>query len=402
VRLAIVPVSFPLGNNEPYLAGEGSSLAKLCESVMLVPVRPHSASRTMHSGMHVIAEPLLSRCVWLAAARGFGLNPRAALRSAYQAVVASGSFAHGCKNLLVLPKAFATAAWLREHRIDHVHAYWLSTPATVAYVAASIAGIEWSSSAHRWDVYEANMRARKIGSARFIRTISDRGSRDLGAGRSHPNVHCVPLGVPMAVYRPPGILERATLRLLCPAALVAVKGHETLIEALRIARERGIPVECTFAGDGPLRAKLERRVRRAGLSAAIVFAGYVPQARLHAALLGGAFDGVVLASRDDGPRAMEGVPSALIEAMAIGIPAIATTSGSVPELLDARTGYLAPPGDAAALATAFARIWRYPHEARARRERAAIVVRAKHNADRQGRALSALIYDCTGSEEYSA
>ena len=121
------------------------------------------------------------------------------------------------------------------------------------------------------------------------------------------------------------------------------KGQDVLIDAFRIARARGLAAELTVVGDGACRPALEAR---AG-GVAVHFAGHLPAgAAVRAAL--DAADVFVLASRG------EGLPRALIEAMARGCPGLATRVGGIPELLpDDR---LVRPGNARALAHALIRL----------------------------------------------
>ena len=121
------------------------------------------------------------------------------------------------------------------------------------------------------------------------------------------------------------------------------KGVDVLIDAVGRLRDQGVPVRLVHLGDGRHRAELERQVRRLDLGDSVTFAGAVPagdpvRRRLDEA------DLFVMPSR------AEGLPRALIEAMARGLPAIASTAGGIPELLERE--YLVPPDDPVALATA--------------------------------------------------
>jgi glycosyltransferase involved in cell wall biosynthesis len=138
--------------------------------------------------------------------------------------------------------------------------------------------------------------------------------------------------------------------LICPARFVPVKAHGDLLEAAARLAARGIAYELWLAGDGPERAAIERRIGERGLSDRVRLLGTVP----HAALLGmyrdGRADCVVLSSH------YEGLSVALVEAMAHGVPVIATGVGGVPELLEDGAGLLVPPSDADALTEALERV----------------------------------------------
>lgn len=132
-----------------------------------------------------------------------------------------------------------------------------------------------------------------------------------------------------------------------PARLVKIKGHALLFDALARMPDATRPLEVHLLGDGPLRAVLEHRAGRIGDGIDVRFHGFrddLPDV-LPAA------DVVVLASIN------EGLPLALLEAMAAGAPVVSTAVGGVPDLIESgATGLLATPGDAASLAFAMSRV----------------------------------------------
>jgi glycosyltransferase involved in cell wall biosynthesis len=118
-----------------------------------------------------------------------------------------------------------------------------------------------------------------------------------------------------------------------------------LVEAFAAARPRiGASALLLIAGDGPMRAGLEARIEALGLSGAVRLLGV----RDDLERVYPAFDAFVL------PSLSEGLPMALLEAMAGGIPPIATAVGRVPEVIEGVAAAPLPPGDVAALACALA------------------------------------------------
>jgi len=139
---------------------------------------------------------------------------------------------------------------------------------------------------------------------------------------------------------------RVILRLVTVGSLEQpYKGIDTLVEALPLLARAGLEVSLTHVGDGRCRADLERLVRERRLGGRVSFAGAVPAGAAVRLFLDDA-DLFVLPSRS------EGLPRALIEAMARGLPAVASRVGGVPELLGADR--MVPPGDPVALARAIA------------------------------------------------
>jgi glycosyltransferase involved in cell wall biosynthesis len=370
-----------------------TELVKYFERIAVAPLRPptSSPSHRVPSGVELLAWPLFNAQLLRRAAQAVAARPRAA-GSAILHVLRSRDPGR-TKNLAVIVKALALAQWVMENEFDHIHAYWISAPATVAYIAAMTSGVAWSSTAHRWDIYERNAFDVKERSAAFVRTISTRGTADLETRMPALRDRVVQLRLG-TVVPPIPVQQRAhddVFRIVCPAALVKVKGHEVLLAALARLRDEGVPVQCTIAGKGPLRDELAARARNLGLEDSIEFTGLVPQERLHEWYRAGVFDAVVLASRNDSETAMEGVPSALIEAMAFGVPVIATDSGSISELIDDRTGRLVRAGDPAALSAALAEVYRDPRAAQLRAQLAYERVAEQYDVRTQMRAFAAAL-----------
>jgi phosphatidylinositol alpha-1,6-mannosyltransferase len=137
-------------------------------------------------------------------------------------------------------------------------------------------------------------------------------------------------------------------RLVCIGTFAQLyKGQDVLIDAVARCRARAMHVDLTLVGDGIHRAALERRTARDGLCSVVRFAGQVPPDAGVRGMLDAA-DVFVLPSR------AEGLPRALLEAMAWGVPSIASRVGGNPELLP--SDRLVVPGDAAGLAGTLARL----------------------------------------------
>lgn len=133
-------------------------------------------------------------------------------------------------------------------------------------------------------------------------------------------------------------------RILCVANLISYKGHDVLLVALDRLRRARTDWTVELIGDGPERARLEAEVARLDLGQFVQFAGVcadVPSQLSTADLL-------VL------PSLTEGLPNAVLEAMAAGVPVVASQVGGVAELLGAGGGRMVPPGDPVRLEQAVA------------------------------------------------
>jgi colanic acid/amylovoran biosynthesis glycosyltransferase len=392
-RLVVVSARFPFGSQEAYLSAELGELVKHFERIAVMPVRTPAAParHDLPDRVEVIGWPLFGAEVVRRAAQALRTAPSSSLRAVAQLVRSRDP--GQVKNLAVAVKALALAQWIGEHGFDHVHAYWMSTPATVAMVAAAASGVPWSATAHRWDIYERNAFDVKQRTASFVRTISARGTTDLT--RRMPRMRDRVLELRLGTSLPPAPCARSfagsEFRIVCPAALVEVKGHDVLLASLARLREWGVPVRCILCGTGPLQRKLEATAGSLHLDGCVEFAGFVPQRILHDWYRAGRFAAVVLASRFAGERAMEGVPSTLIEAMAFGVPVVASDSGSIGELLDDRCGRIVRAGDAEQLARALLGIYLDPDSAQIRARRAYNRVAAQHDVRVQMRELAAAV-----------
>lgn len=171
-------------------------------------------------------------------------------------------------------------------------------------------------------------------------------------------------------------------RLLSVGALYEAKGWEYLLEAVALLERRRDDFRLEIVGDGPLRGEYEQVQRRLGLGDRVTFTGWRGKDEV-AELMRGA-DLFVLASRYDSN------PCALIEALASGLPVVATAVGGIPEMVTESSGRLARPRDPESLAdelsAALDEVDRY--------DRAAIAAdaRRRYGADEVGRELAA-IYD---------
>jgi glycosyltransferase involved in cell wall biosynthesis len=388
-RIVLVTSRYPFSFQEAYVSTELTELARHFERIVVVSVRPPSgaAQHTIPSGVEVLAWPLLSAELLWRALRAFVARPAATLRTLVKLLRSRdpGRF----KNLSVTLKALALAQWTMEHSIDHIHAYWISTPATVAMIAGTVSDVPWSTAAHRWDIYERNAFDLKEPTASFIRTISARGSSDLASRMPTLNGRILELRLGTRVPQPLAMPERRSgFHIVCPAAFGPVKGHPELFAALVQLRSKGISVRCTLCGTGPLQEELVAAVDRLGLNDAVEFAGFVPQKTLHEWYRAGRFSAVVLASRNDGEAMMEGIPSALIEAMAFGVPVVATDSGSIGELVDQECGRLAKAGDPTDLARAILDVYLDPGAAETRARRAYERISSEYDVSTQMRKLA--------------
>jgi colanic acid/amylovoran biosynthesis glycosyltransferase len=388
-RVAVVTAHFPYGPGESFLADEIAELAKSCRLTVFTAVHGIFLSR-------VLGEAILE----------FVRAPLSVARIFLTVVRAPRSLGAKVKNAAIFPKALASARAARREGIEHVHAYWLSVPATVAFVISELNGTPWSATGHRYDLVDFNLtaigkpNAGFVGRARFVRTISHRGEQAVrvALGNTDANrITTVHLGVRLGERA--GIQPRKSLRLLCAAALVPVKDHATLFRALSLADAAGVRLECTLAGDGPERRRLIRLASQLGIEHLVRFGGIVPHSELLVRLSKGDYDVAILTSTDRGLRLCEGIPVSLIEAMSAGIACIATASGSVGELVKSGVnGLLCNPGDANGLAEMIDEVASDNALRRRLGEAARVTVEREFDATKTARRLAELLGGSTPLE----
>jgi glycosyltransferase involved in cell wall biosynthesis len=133
-----------------------------------------------------------------------------------------------------------------------------------------------------------------------------------------------------------------------------VKGCDVFLKAFATLPD--LPLLATVVGDGPERVALESQAASLGLQDRIKFVGQIN----NAAPLFSAFDLFVLSSHS------EGTPITLFEAMAVGVPIVATRVGGVPDILSETEGRLVPPGSHEDLSRAIRAVYSDPGDAQKR------------------------------------
>ncbi|SNR66682.1 glycosyltransferase [Paracoccus sediminis] len=260
-------------------------------------------------------------------------------------------------HLFYAAEAALLAAHLDGRGIARLHNHFAGASASVSLLAAVFLDIPFSFTLHGpADLVEAGSARldRKIAAADFVACISHfaRSQAMIHADPADwPKLRIVHCAVDPARYADAGDGDlrgpQGPVRLVFVGRLAPVKGVRVLLDAVGKALARGADLHLTVIGDGPDRATLQAAA--APLGGAVRFTGYRSQDEVAAHLAES--DLFVLASF------AEGVPVVLMEAMASGLPVVATRIAGIPELVDdGKSGAIVAPGDAAALADAIARL----------------------------------------------
>ena len=359
----------------------------------------HPAARRWVARLRVPGKPaaLLGFAWWLA---------RRPLRMASSVLLVIVGHARRPPTLIralgTLPVAAAHARTLPDLGIHHLHAHYATYPALAAWLCRRLTGIPYSFTVHAHDVFvDRSNLARKIADARFVVAISDYNRLTLlpFGGEWETPVHVVRCGIDPAAYpfRPRAPQPRGPVRAVCVASLQEYKGHRVLLEALANGGAVLDRVRLELIGDGPLRGPLEQLARRLGIEPQVSFRGGLTEPEVVAAL--DAADLFVLPSVVAANGQMEGVPVALMEALACGLPTVATRLSGVPELVrDGRTGVLAEPGDVGSLREALRLTITDPVAARKRAEAGRSLVESEFELERSAARLASLFADAAELE----
>lgn len=264
--------------------------------------------------------------------------------------------------LAVFPRSVTVAAIMREQRIQHIHAHFASHPAAAAWIIHHFSGIPYSFVAHGSDLHrDRHMLAEKVRDAAFVVAISDYNRRiilDETRACDADKVKVIHCGVDPQDFCPPdNAAETGTepLSIVCVGTLHEVKGQGILIQAVAEATAHGVFFQLHLVGDGPDLELLTRMAAEAGVSDLVHFEGRCDRQEVIQYLQQADIVAAPSVPTRDGRR--EGIPVALMEAMAAKVAVVASRLSGIPELVQHNVnGLLTPPGDVHAVAEALVRL----------------------------------------------
>jgi glycosyltransferase involved in cell wall biosynthesis len=257
------------------------------------------------------------------------------------------------RRLAYLLEAAYLAERLAAKGVQHLHNHIGENSAVVAMLAAMFRGIPYSLTIHgpgEFDRPTLLALDEKIRRAAFVVTISQFTRSQLlrwADYRDWSKIHVVYAGVsPVHLGHGPAPIPE-TLRLVNIGRIVEQKGQAILVHAAARLLERGHDFEIVIVSDGPMRGEIERLIDQFGLQGRVRLTGYLDDQ--------GVFDEILAARALVLPSFAEGLPSVLLEAMALGRPVITTAIAAHSELIEpGSTGWLIPAGAVEPLADAMA------------------------------------------------
>jgi glycosyltransferase involved in cell wall biosynthesis len=273
--------------------------------------------------------------------------------------------------------------------LDHLHAHFATDSALVAMIVRELGGPAYSLTAHAKDIYRSSVNpallSRLVAQSCFTVTVCDANVEHLGgilAPAARERVRRLYNGVDLEAFAPRAV-ERDPAHVLCVGRLVEKKGYLVMVEALELLARQGLLVRATFVGEGEERARIEQRIEHSGLGSRIRLAGALDQEAVRALMADATLLCMPCIVGDDGNR--DALPTALLEAQAMGLPCISTPVTGIPEILDrGRAGVLVPENDPQATAAAIQELLgdraRQARLARAGRARAELCFDARKSA----------------------
>ena len=262
--------------------------------------------------------------------------------------------------LRLVALAAALARRARAEGWHHFHGSFATFPAWTAWAAARLADLPFSFTGHAYDVQEPRpWLSRLIGEASFVRAISREGASRLGGlvarAADRDRVRVGYLGVDAARFHPGRRRAPGPPEIVAVARLGPTKGLEILIDAAAELARAPRPFRVRILGAGPLRADLEARARALGVEDRVRLEGAVSRDEVARALAGATL--FALPCTVVGEERHDGLPVAILEAMAAGLPVVATPVGGIPEaIVSGENGRLVQPEDSQALRLALAEL----------------------------------------------
>ncbi len=266
-------------------------------------------------------------------------------------------------------QAVLHAVKVRGEGIEHIHAHFADEASKYAMLISMLTGIPYSFTVHAHDIFLpefSDMMEDKFRHARFTACISQYNSRYIAErypGVDREKLRIVHCGIDFANIPEVRARRNPVFTIVSVGRLVEHKGFRDLVEACGVLDRHGVSnFECRIIGEGEQRSELEALIAERGLEGIVRLRGAMEQLEVLNAI--GAADLFVLPCVVEKTGMQDGIPVALMEAMALGVPVVSTKVSGIPELVKDGAGILVEPGDPRSLASAMEKVMRFEEEAR--------------------------------------
>jgi colanic acid/amylovoran biosynthesis glycosyltransferase len=257
-------------------------------------------------------------------------------------------------------QAIHLARLVRKKKISLLHAHFASVSTTVARLAALLTGIPYTFTAHAKDIYHESVEPadlrRKLRDAAGVITVTDYNLSFLRQtyGEDAQRVQRLYNGLDLNRFAFQPNQERAP-HILGVGRLVPKKGFDLLIDACVELKRRGVHFTCSLIGSGEEEANLRRHIAQTGMGGQVHMLGALPQTDVIRYMQQASVFAAPCIVAEDGNR--DGMPTVLLEAMALGTPCVSTDVTGIGEAIrHDETGLMTVPGDVIGLADALQRL----------------------------------------------
>ncbi|MFC1735686.1 glycosyltransferase family 4 protein [Candidatus Hydrogenedentota bacterium] len=239
-----------------------------------------------------------------------------------------------------------------------IHGWGSGEAADCAFIAASILNRHYSISVNEKGLYGRKAIPAKMvrGARKIIAASADIRKRltEIAGEMPDEKLALIHPGVDIEAMTPPES-KNDDFTIVAAGRAVERKGFPYLIEACGILRNNGIDYTCSIFGEGPARKEMRTEITKHNITHLVKLVGETPHEKLLSKIAGTSVLVAPSITCENGER--DGIPDAVLEAMALGTPVIATDAGGLPEaIIDEETGLLVPEKDAAAIAGALKRL----------------------------------------------
>jgi glycosyltransferase involved in cell wall biosynthesis len=344
----------PYSGHEKFAMDEYLQLKKFAESVKLLPFNPKG--KIIHKFPisikdDVITCSLRNPLIYLGGFIGIFAHLRKNVSLMPEIWHDSPDVMTIFKNIIALLKANHYLLFYNRKQLKFVYSFMINAPASFGYFISVISEVPFGVSAHRGDIEVKNMLKAKTKHACFVRTISKIGKERIcnytGYTDNEINIITIPLGVEVTPANRNTKQLNTSKLILFPALFYPVKGHKYAVEAIELLSKKRKDFILLCAGDGPVFKEIRKMIHSKSLDNYIQLLGLIPNEQLQEIMRDA--DIVILPSINDDYGNHEGIPVALMEAMALRKPVISTNTGGIPELLGNGAGLLIAEKDPVAL-----------------------------------------------------
>lgn len=237
---------------------------------------------------------------------------------------------------------------IKSLRINFIRAHFLHTEAITAYWLSKLSHVPYSVTAHVVDIYYDPQFIRKVvDNAAFTVAITQQMRNHL-ENLGSKNIFIIRNGVSLSEFLINDEIKKDNPPLiLAIGSLVECKGFEFLIESCHLLKSNGSDFKCVIIGEGSERQKLKKQIHRLSLVDKVTLLGARNFAEVKSYLKHAT---ILVVPSIPTKNASDGLPTVIIEAMALDVPVIASNYAGIPDIvIDGVTGVLVAPGDANSL-----------------------------------------------------